>query len=106
MLPHMRRQEAAVLVLLEAWQQCFQGRLDVTDDAERDWMTVSDMRGIEVDLNDLRPIRVELGPRKICTELKQHIAVKDSTIAGGLTDEARHPDIVGVVMRHKVLAPG
>src|SRR5271154_4369947 len=68
-------------------------------------MTVSDMRGIEVDLNDLRSVGIKLGPRKICSELEQHIAVKDSMIAGGLTNEAGHPDIVGVVMRHKILAP-
>src|SRR5258708_5619210 len=68
-------------------------------------MTVSDMRGIEVDLNDLRMVGIELGPRKICSELKQHITVKDSMISGGLTDEARHPDIVRIVVRDKVLAP-
>ena len=100
----MRRQEAIVLVLPQTRQQCFQGRLDVADGAERDWMTVSDMRGIEVDLNDLRPVGIELGPGKICSELKQHIAVKDGMIAGGSADHAGHADIVGIVMRHKVLA--
>ena len=63
------------------------------------------MRGIEVDLNDLRPVGIELGPRKICSELKQHIAVQDGMIAGGLTNDARHPDIVGIVVRDKILAP-
>ena len=57
----MRRQEAIILVLPQTRQQCFQGRLDVSDGAERDCMTVSDMRGIEVDLNDLRPVGIELG---------------------------------------------
>src|ERR1700722_21002939 len=92
-------------MLLEARQQSLQGQLDVSDDAERDGMTVTDVRGIEVDLNDLGPVGIELGPGKICSEQEQHITVKNSMIAGGLTDEPGHPDIVGVVMRYKVLAP-
>ncbi|MGB7043110.1 MAG: hypothetical protein WBD83_26530, partial [Xanthobacteraceae bacterium] len=57
--PHAGIQEAIVLVLPQTRQQCFQGRLDVSHGAERDRMTVSDMRGIEVDLNDLRPVGIE-----------------------------------------------
>ena len=104
MPPHMRRQEAVILVLPQTRQQCLQGRLDIADGAERDGMTVSDMRGIEVDLNDLRPVGIELGPGKIRPELKQHVTVKDSMIAGGSADHAGHADIVGIVVRHKVLA--
>ena len=66
---------------------------------------MSDMGGIEVDLNDLRPVGIELGPRKICSELKQHITLQDRMIAGGSADHAGHSDIVGIVVRHKVLAP-
>ena len=66
---------------------------------------MSDMRGIEVDLNNLRPVRIELSPRKICAELKQHIAVKSSMIAGSSADHTGHTDSVGIVVRHKVLAP-
>ncbi len=102
---HVRREEAAIIMLLEAWQQSLESQFDVSNDAERDGMTVTDVRGIEVDLNDLRPVGIELGPGKICSEQEQHITVEDSVIAGGLADEARHPDIVGIVMRHKVLAP-
>ena len=101
----MRRQEAVIFVLPQSWQQCLQGRLDVSNGAERDGMTMSDMRGIEVDLNNLRPVRIELSPRKICAELKQHIAVKNSMIAGSSADHTGHTDIVGIVVRHKVLAP-
>ena len=67
-------------------------------------MTVPDMRRIVVDLNDLGRVGVELGPRKICSELKQHVAVKDSMIAGRLRRHAGHSDVVGIVVRHKVLA--
>src|SRR5260221_52000 len=101
----MRRQEAVIIVLPQTRQQCFQGLLDVSDGAERYWMTVSDMRGIVIDLNDLRPVGIELGPRKICSELKQHITVTDGMISRGLTEEARHPNIVRIVVRDKVLAP-
>src|SRR3984885_14006328 len=68
-------------------------------------MTMSDMRGIEVDLNDLRAVGIELGPRKICSELKQHITVKNSMITGGSADHTGHTDIVGIVVCHKILAP-
>jgi hypothetical protein len=44
------------------------------------------MRGIEVYLNYLRPVGV--GPRKICAELKQHVAVQDRVIAGIYCDNA------------------
>src|SRR5260370_5878481 len=105
MAPHVRRQEAIILVLSQTRQQCFQGRLDVSDGAERDWMTMSDMRGVEVDLNDLRPVGIELGPSKICSELEQNLTVEDRMIAVGFADHAGHSDIEGIVVRHKILAP-
>ena len=61
---HMDRQEAAVLVLLEARQQSLQGRLDIADRPDRDRMSSPDMRGIDIDLNDRRLVRIELASRR------------------------------------------
>jgi hypothetical protein len=102
---NMNGEEAAIVVLLKTRQESLQGRLDIAHRSDCYRMSPSDVSGIDVDLNDLRPVGIELWPRKICSELEQHIAVKDSMIPGGLTDKARHSDIVGVVIRHKVFAP-
>ena len=101
----MRREEAAIVMLLQARQQSLQSRLYVADDAECNGMTMTDMRGVEIDLNDGGLVGIELGPRKICTEKKQRVAVEDRMIAGGSADHAAHADIVGVVVRHEVLTP-
>ena len=42
----MGGQEAVVLMLLEAWQQSLQRRLDMADRADRDRMSPPDMRGV------------------------------------------------------------
>ena len=79
---HMRREEAAIVMLLQARQQSLQSRLYVADDAECNGMTMTDMRGVEIDLNDGGLVGIELGPRKICTEKKQRVAVEDRMIGG------------------------
>src|SRR5580698_9792548 len=100
---HMGCQEAAVVMLLQARQQGLQSRFYVTDYAERNGMTVTNMGGIEVDLNDLGAVRIKLGPREIRAEKKQRVAVEDRMIAGSSADHAAHADIVRIVVRHKVL---
>ena len=100
----MGRQERVVLMLLEAWQQSLQGRLYLADRADRDRMSPPDMRGVDVDLNDLCLARIELRPREIRPEQQQHIAVENGVIASGLADDPRHADVVRIVILDEVLA--
>ena len=78
--------------------------LDVADGADRHRMPPPDMRGIAVDLDDRRAVRIELGPGEIRAEQEQHVAVEDGVIAGGPADHAGHADIVGIVVFDEVLA--
>ena len=91
-------------MLLEARQQSLQGRLDIADRPDRDRMSPPDMRRIDIDLNDRRPVRIELGPGEIRSEQKQHITVENGVIAGASADDAGHADIVGIVVLDEVLA--
>ncbi len=54
--------------LREPRQQRFHGRLDIPHEAERYGMASSEMRRIEIDLNDLGVIRIVLAPGKIGAE--------------------------------------
>ena len=62
------------------------------------------MRGVDVDLNDLRLVRIELRPREIRSEQQQHVAVENGVIAGGLADDPGHADVVRIVVLDEVLA--
>ena len=78
----MARQERVVLMLIEARQQGLQGRFYSADRADRDRMSPPDMRGVDVDLNDLCLVRIEMGPREIRAQ-QQHVAVENGVIGGG-----------------------
>src|SRR6476469_10918926 len=67
-------------------------------------MPPPDVRGISIDLNDGRAIRIELGPGEIRAEQKQHVAVEDGVIASWAADDAGHPHIVWIVVLDEVLA--
>ena len=69
-------------------------------------MPPPDVRRIDINLNDGRAIRIELGPGEIRAEQKQHVAVEDGMVAGGPADDAGHADIVRIVVFEGVLAPG
>ena len=62
------------------------------------------MGRIDIDLNDRRLVRVELGPGEIRSEQKQHVTVENGVIAGASADDAGHADIVGIVVLDEVLA--
>src|SRR5882757_9451017 len=98
----MDRQEAAILVLLKTRQQSLQGRLDIANCPDRYRMSSPDMGRIEIDLDDLRRVWIELRPGEIRSEQKQHVAVENGMIAGGSADEARHTDIVRIVVLDEV----
>src|SRR5271165_1341663 len=52
----------------KARQQSVQSRPDVANRSDRNRMSSPDMRGIEVDLDDLRAVRIELRPGEIRSE--------------------------------------
>ena len=99
---HLRREKAAIIMLPEAWQNASRVSLDLSS-TPHFVITVTDMRKIEVDLNDLGLIEIELRPRKICSELELNIAIEDSMIARGFTDDARSSRHYRFVVRHKSL---
>jgi hypothetical protein len=101
---NMARQERIVFMLLKTRQQSLQGRLDIADRSDRHGMTPANMRRILVDLKDRGLVRIELRPGEIGTEQQQRVAVEHSVIAGGPANDARHADIVWVVMFDEVLA--
>jgi hypothetical protein len=60
----MRRQELVFVMLMEARQERLQRCLDVADGSDRDGSSFPEMRGIAVDLNDRRFVRIELAQRR------------------------------------------
>ena len=92
-------EEAIVVMLHEAGQQRFQGRLDIADRADRADRVASDHMGrVRVDLDDLGLIRIELAPGEIAAERYQHVAVENGVIACRLADHAGHADVVRIVV--------
>jgi hypothetical protein len=100
----MGRQEAAVLMLVKAGYQSFQGRLDTANGPDCDGVTSAYMGRIVIDLDDRSVIWIELTPSKICPEQQQYIAVETGVTAGGRADDTGHADIVRVVVFDEVLA--
>src|SRR4029077_500831 len=89
---------------LEARQEGLEGRLDIANRPDGDWMSPPDMRGIDIDLNDRRLVRVELRPGEIRSEQEQHLTVEDGMVAGASADDPRHAHIVGIVVFEEILA--
>ena len=69
-------------------------------------MPPPDVCRIAINLNDGRAIRIELGPREVRAEQKQHIAVEYGVITGWSADDAGHSNIVRIVVLDEVLATG
>src|ERR1700730_16244894 len=100
----MDRQEASILVLLDAREQGLQTRLDIANRSDRYRMASSDVRRVAVDLDDRRLAWIELAPGKIRSQQQQHIAIPDGVIASGSADHPGHADVVGIVVLQKILA--
>src|SRR3954464_13492214 len=67
-------------------------------------MSSPEMRGIAVDLDYRRFVRIELAPSEIRTEQQQYVAVQNGMIAGGTADHAGHADIVRIIVFDEILA--
>src|SRR5437879_3464521 len=100
----MTRQETTAFVLVEARQQRLQGSLDIADRTDGDGLTSADVGRISIDLDDDRPVRIELRPGEVSSEQKQHIAVENGVITGRSADDAGHADIAGIVVLDELLA--
>src|SRR4051795_4381694 len=67
-------------------------------------MASSDVRGVDVDLDDCSLIWIELAPGEVGSEQEQHVTVEDRMIARRPADDACHADVVGLVVCETVLA--
>jgi hypothetical protein len=62
----------------DAREQCIEGIGDVATKPEFQWRTAPKVRGIAVDLNDLRLLRNEIGVGKIRSQHDEYVALIQS----------------------------
>ena len=69
-------------------------------------MAAAQMGRVDVDLHDLRVVRIELPPGKIRAKQQQGVAFPNGVIGRLVSDEPGHADIVRIVVFEGVLAAG
>lgn len=98
-----RIQEAAICARPDSRQQRLQRRRDVAHRRDIDRMSATEMRAVDVNLNDRRLPRIELPPGEIAAEQQQRVALGQRVIAALRAEDTRHPYVVGVVVLQKIL---
>ena len=94
---HRGVEMAAERLALQAREQQPQGRADIAQHPDLDRRAAADRFCPDVDLGDVRGLRVELPIGKIGAQHQQGVAALHRVIAGGETDQPGHADIVGVL---------
>ncbi len=91
-------------MLRETREQSLQGRLDISDRADRYQVATANVCAVGIDLDDLGLVRIELASREIAAKRQQHLAVENGMIARWSADHDAHSYIVRIVVLDKVLA--
>jgi hypothetical protein len=98
--------EMGARFLVQPRDQCFESRLDVANQSSGHRMAAAQMGRFDVDLHDLRVVRIELPPGKIRAEQQQGVALPNGVIGRLVPDEPSHADVMRIVVFEGVLAPG
>ena len=84
-------------------QKSGDGLLDVALKAQTETAAATQVVGPDVNLNDGLPPGIPVGIREVRSEHQKHVASFQGAVSGGETDQARHADIVGVVVLNELL---
>ncbi len=77
---------------------------DVAHNAQIETTAATQVVASDVHLNDGLPAGIPVGIREVRSEHQEHVASTHRVVAGSETDQARHADVVGVVVLDKLLA--
>ncbi len=97
-------EETAVGVRLEFWLESVEGFSHAADQTERHRRAAAQLRGVEVNLDDVGFFRVEVAVRKAAAKDHQRVAGQHGVVTGAETDQAGHADIERVVVLNVLLA--